>query len=72
MKKEDWSIAVGGLLLILALAGIVQDTTPGQAPLSAGLTVLVLFAFLLGLGFLFYGTSVSLSSHTRARRPTSV
>ena len=48
-------VAVGGLLLILALAGIVQDTTPGQAPLSAGLTVLAGFGFLIGLAFLFHG-----------------
>jgi high-affinity Fe2+/Pb2+ permease len=46
---------VGGLLFILGIAGIVQETTPNATTLAPGLLVLVTVSFFIGLVFLAYG-----------------
>lgn len=69
MIKADWFIAVGFVLFILGIAGIVQETTPHAQPLAPGLLVLVTIGFLIGLALMGYGAVKS--SRQRAQKSSN-
>ena len=60
MDRYDWFIAVGFLLFIVGLVGIIQDTTAGVQPLGPGLAFLAGIGFLVGIVFMGYGAAKSL------------